>query len=74
MLNWLQHLFTARALERELSELRTENSALKLEIEKLKKVTHVKDEEIWGLNKRLDGARAGRPRFAEGADENPLGF
>ena len=72
MFNWLQHLFTVRALERELSECRSENLALKLEIEKLKKVTDVKDEEIGRLNKRLDGTRAGRPRIADGVGYNPL--
>ena len=46
MFNWLQHLFTARALERELSDLCMENAALKLEVEKLKQVIAVKDEEL----------------------------
>ena len=37
MFNWLQHLFTARALQQENSSLQKENSALKSEIEVLKK-------------------------------------
>lgn len=37
MFNWLQHLFTARALQQENAALQKENATLKSEIEVLKK-------------------------------------
>ena len=61
MFNWIQHLFTVRALERELSDLRSENSAMKsdnavmkLEIKQLKKVITVKEKEIRRINDEFE--------------------
>jgi len=70
MFNWLQHLFTARALKRELSELRSENGSLKLEIDKLKLDVAIKDELISGLEKLITEENANRPRIADGVTPN----
>lgn len=74
MFTWLQHLFTARALQRELSELTKENESLKLQIAECKKVNDVKDEEIRSLNNRLNRTRSESPKFADGIEQNPFGF
>jgi cell division protein FtsB len=53
MFNWLQHLFTARALQQENAQLTDENKSLKVQVAKNKRVIAVKDEEIQRLNDGL---------------------
>ena len=74
MFAWLQHLFTARALERENAELRLKITQLEAEVTELNKVIAIKDEKIRCLNQNLSRVNANRPRFAEGANENPFGY
>jgi len=68
MFNWLQHLFTVRAISRENACLRAEVSQLEAkvnnlesEIDEYKQIINVKDEEIRSLNNRLDSIKQNRP-------------
>ena len=53
MFNWLQHLFTARALQRENSELSAKIKDLQGQIEMHNEVITVKDKEISSLKSNV---------------------
>lgn len=57
MFNWVQHLFTARALQRENAELLAKINQLEAEIDENKKVVAVKDEEIQRLKNRIESQK-----------------
>ena len=73
MFSWLQHLFTAHALQIENAALSKKVAELQAQIDKHAQVVAVKDEEIRRLENILDTAKAKRPRFAEGADDDTFG-
>lgn len=57
MFNWLQHLFTARALQLENAQLTAKIAELEVEAEEYKKVVAIKDEEISRLKYRSSNVR-----------------
>lgn len=54
MFNWLQHLFTVRALERELADARLKIEKLQSELDEANRVITVKEEELGRIKHDLD--------------------
>lgn len=67
MFNWLQHLFTLRAFQRENAELTAKVRQLELEVNEYKNVVAIKDEEIRGLKNDLS-------KLIESHKKPPLDF
>ena len=53
MFNWIQHLFTVRALQRENSDLTLKVTQLQSQIDELKNAVKIKDEEMRSINSKL---------------------
>jgi len=53
MFNFLQHLFTARALQRENAELSLKVTQLQSQVSELNNIVAIKDEEIRSLNSKI---------------------
>jgi hypothetical protein len=53
MFNWIQHLFTVRALQRENSDLMLKVTQLQSQIDELKNAVKIKDEELLSIKSKL---------------------